>query len=137
MLKDAVAVQALRDEWETVRATQKLISTNVVWAFAGGAHISREFANIAYSLCLLFGFSVLEHALSALEAGGLFSSKARGLEQLMKDSQSGLIWVDFTTVFQGKERRDRVAHQRAWLVKEEIDRYLDAIEAELTGWQIL
>jgi hypothetical protein len=40
-------------------------------------------------------------------------------------------------VLEGKDRRDRVAHRRAWVVKEEIDRYLDAIEAELRAWGIL
>ena len=90
--------------------------------------------NLANSLCLLFGFSVLEHALEALRAEGHFNSSSWGLARLMADSRKAIRWVDFDLVFEGKDRRDGIAHHRVWLDLKDTRKYLDAIEAELRDW---
>ena len=137
MITDRVVLEDIRSSWNTVRISQEMIQTNLNVAFAFGGAQSHNFKNLAYSLILIFAFSVIEDALRQLEDQGVFSAKNRQLGTLMHASKSALPWVAFQFVDEGRERRNDVAHKREYLERADCWKYIDAIENELIAWRIL
>lgn len=99
--------------------------------------VSHEFRNVAYSLWVLFAFSVLEHALLQLRDEGVFASRKSNLEALMLGSRAALPWQDYAIVDKARNRRNDVAHRRAMLERAESWKYVSAIERELKAWRII
>ena len=137
MIHDANVLQKVRDEWKTVRATWDMVAANIVFSFAGGGYVSHDFRCVAYSLTLLFGFTVLEHVLQQLRDEGRFSCNSFFVGKLMSASQNSLPWIDYALVDEARRRRNDIAHRQQWIEIDDCKRYLDAIESELRGWNIL
>jgi hypothetical protein len=140
MIKDANVLSDIRCEWETVRATREMVRSNVAsgFVFSHGV-LSAELGSIklANSLLVLFAFSVLERVLLQLRSEGHFQSKNTMLGCLMAASQNVLPWKDYTFIDQAREKRNDIAHRRQWIGQAESQKYIDAIELELTSWTIV
>ena len=137
MIADAAVLQNVRDEWAIVRKTWDMMSANIKWAFARGGYTSPTFRSAAYSLTLLFAFTVLEHVLQQLCKEEYFDCKSQNVGPLMNKSQSSLVWIDYQLVDEARKRRNDIAHHQIWIQTADCKRYLDAIETELRGWKIL
>lgn len=136
MIRDFDVLQNVREEWKTVRATWDMLAANIVFSFSGGGYVSHEFRCVAYSLTLLFGFTVLEHVLQQLQSEGQFSCKSISVSKLMIASQNSLPWVDYSLVDEARKRRNDIAHRQQWIEIDDCKKYLDAIENELRAWNI-
>src|SRR5262245_17271475 len=86
---------------------------------------------------LIAAFSVLEEVLLQLRDERRFMCRDNRLKSLMHGSQPTLPWQDFTLVDQGREDRNKTAHERVWLPHAKSRTYLAAIEAELVAWGVL
>ena len=137
MIRDSSVLQNVIDEWKTVRTTWDMVAANIVFSFAGGGYVSHEFRCVAYSLTLLFGFTVLEHILQQLQNEGHFSCQSTSVGKLMIASQHSLPWVDYTLVDEVRKRRNDIAHRQQWIEIDDCKRYLDAVENELRAWKII
>ena len=139
MITDRTALSEAQAAWTTVRASQDRVARNLAGISAGIGSIgpSHEFQNLAYALCLLFAFSVLEQVLLALRDQGTFASARSQLGSLMSASRAVLPWQDYALVDKGRKCRNRIAHQQAIGERAETWRFIDAIEAELKAWQVV
>ena len=137
MIKDVDVLHGIQDEWETVRKTWEMASANIVWSFVSGGHVSQEFSSVAYSLTLLFSFTVLEHVLQQLRDERRFACKSNFIGNLMTASKNSLPWIDFALIDEARERRNDIAHRQQWIEIDDCKKYIDAIESELRGWNIL
>lgn len=113
------------------------VAANIVWSFAGGGYVSHDFRCVAYSLTLLFSFTVLEHVLQQLRDEGRFTCKSNLVGNLMIASKKSLPWKDFILVDEARGRRNDIAHRQQWVEIDDCKKYIDAIENELRGWNIL
>ena len=137
MIKDSEVLDSIRSSWETVRISQAMVQTNLNFAFAFGGFQSHDFRKLCYSLVLLFAYSVLEDSLRELKQQGVFQAENLKLGTLMHSSKVSLHWLKFDLVDKGRERRNDVAHYRAYVESPECWKYIDAIEDELVAWGIL
>ena len=139
MITDQSALTDIRSEWGVVHKTCDMIARNLAASSFGIGSVgpSHQYRNFGYNLCLLFAFSVLEHALLQLRDEGVFSSSKSNLGALMDAGKKALPWQNFVLVDRGRETRNDIAHKRAFIEREECWKYLAAIEAELLAWKIL
>jgi hypothetical protein len=96
-----------------------------------------DFAN---SLALVYAYAVLGNALETLRDKGWFRCNTWMLGPLMKESHSAkskLAWRDFGLVWEGKDKRDDVAHKADLPSREVCWKYIDAVKAELVAWGFL
>ncbi|MFQ5874386.1 MAG: hypothetical protein ACE5JL_11375 [Dehalococcoidia bacterium] len=136
MIKDQNVVTDIRDDWKSVRLKQNRIKINTLSAIG---KISTQFADLCYTLILIYAYSVLHDTLIQLHEEKFFTvtKKDRLLGTLMYASQNVLPWVHFALVDKGREQRNNVAHEDLVLPRGEIWEYIDAIERELVSWQII
>ena len=140
MIKDTSVLNDIRCEWETVRFTKEMVTSNVATGFfVSHGILSADLGSIelANSLLVLFAFSVLERVLLQLRNEGQFQSTKINLGCLMAASQNALPWQDYALVDQARGKRNDIAHRRQWIGQAEGHKYIDAIEKELTLWTIL
>lgn len=139
MINDPAILAHVRAEWEAVRRSQDRVARNLASAMSGvgGVGQSHEFRNLAYALCLLFAFSVLEQVLVALRDQGTFVSKKSQLGSLMVESKGVIPWQNYDLIDQGRIKRNEIAHQQAVIERADTWRFIDAIEMELKAWKIL
>ena len=137
MIQDSIILQDVQNEWRTVRKTWDMVAANIISSFAGGGYVSHTFRCVAYSLTLLFAFTVLEHVLQQLCKEGHFICNSRFVGPLMSASQNDLVWVDYTLIDEARRKRNDIAHHQQWIEIDDCKRYLDAIENELNNWNIL
>jgi hypothetical protein len=139
MIRDPTALADAQAEWALVRATRERIGANLAASHVGiGAMgTSHAFKNLAYTLWLLFAFSVLERVLIQLHSEGKFTSRSMQLGALMDASKSSLPWQDFALVDEARAKRNDVAHRMAVLGRGDTWRYVEAIEIELRAWAIV
>ena len=138
MIKDPIILQALRDEWKGLRATQQSIKNTLSGykRLTGGVYFN-YFENLVYSLVLPLAFSVLEHTLMQLRDEGVFKCKSNSLKHLMKASQPTLPWLDFALVDEARDKRNKFVHEQKEIERVDTWKYVDAIEAELVEWKVL
>src|SRR3990167_3302645 len=134
MIKDRSVKIELRESWNTVLESKKMIQANIVFAFAGGGYVSKTFKDLAYSMTLLFAFSVVEKALIQMRDEGSFSCGSSQLGELMKKSRGSINWIDFDGIDQARVNRNEVAHNHKWIDLHVCLEYLDKIELELVNW---
>lgn len=139
MIEDPAILAHVRAEWEAVRRSKDCVALNLASAMGGidGIGQSHRFRNLAYALCLLYAFSVLEQVLVALRDQGAFVSRKSQLGSLMVKSKGILPWQNYELVDQGRIKRNEIAHQQAVIERADTWRFIDAIEAELRAWQIV
>ena len=134
MINTPQALQNAQAEWEAVRLAQSRVKINLNSA---GLQTSHKFKNFAYNLVLVFAYSVLEDVMRQLQHEGTLPSQRQRFKDVLEDSRSVLPWCDFTTVDEGRERRNDIAHRRVYLERADCWRYIDKIEDELIAWGVI
>ncbi len=136
MINDQNALTEIRDDWKSVRLKQNRIKVNT---FSAIGKISLKFADLCYTLVLIYAFSVLHDVLRQMHQEGRFPCVGKNLQlgSLMQVSKDALPWVNFKQVDEGRERRNDVAHDDLVLPRKKTWEYIDAIEKELTNWHII
>ena len=134
MIIDRDVLNPIRQDWESVRLKQNRIRVNMGMAFG---KLSFEFSDFAYTLILIYAYSVLRDVLMQLRKEKRFTSNKNGLYHLMQGSKDTIHWIDFDQVDEGRKQRDKIAHEDLILPRGETWEYIDAIEKELVNWQII
>jgi hypothetical protein len=134
MIKCPQALQNAQAAWEAVRLAQSRVKINLNSAMLQTSH---EFKNFAYNLVLVFAYAVLEDVVRQLQDDGVVPSQRKRFKDLLADSQSVLPWRDFTSVDQGRERRNDIAHRRVFIERADCWLYIDKIEDELIAWGVV
>ena len=137
MVTDLPTLENLRQSWHTVRVTQAMIQANTAPLIFSMVPAATGFARLPESLLLVFGVSVLEDALRQICDEGAFSSKRKQLGSLMEASRSVVPWKNFDAVHQIRERRNGIAHDRAFLAADQCSIDLDTLAVELIAWGVL
>ena len=131
----------LRDEiardWSVVR--RLCSSTHRIWLHPGGGFVNETPLEEHYNLPFFLAFAVLDQVLDHLIDEGRFDCPGRRpqLGTKMKASQESLSWIDYDTVYEGKEARNMLAHGAELLDRESCFTYIDAVETELKAWRII
>ncbi len=132
MLQDVV------DNWKFTRLSQERFSAALMSGAVFGAFPGLHTAlNMAGNIILLYAYSVLDQALRQLKEEGHFKPQGSGLKAHMDASKPVLNWVNFVLVDEGRERRNKIAHEQQFLERVDCWKYINAIEAELISWKIL
>jgi hypothetical protein len=141
MITDAKVLADVRQCWESVRKVQRGLQRD--W-FAQGVQINEHASKESYNLPLVLAYAVLDMVLTELYDQGVYSCKgwkstrkAPPLGRKMEDSRVHVPWQDYSLVFDGKEKRNSLAHEAALVDKFECVTYVNAIETELRAWKIL
>lgn len=137
MITDQSVLANLIAEWNFVRRSQKMVTTNTLGAFAQGAIQTSQFTDFCHNLVLIQAYSVLNDILLQFRDEGQFACKGRELGLLMNASKSVLPWCDFAVVAEGKDRRNDIAHRSAVIPRADCWKYMDAIERELLAWRVI
>lgn len=139
MITNTQSLQSIRQSWNSVRIYEAMIDTHTnapafsPFGFVGAA----RFANLCYSLIVLFAFSVLEDVLTELHSEGKFPSRSTHLGALLNASKAYLCWQNFAAVDSARIRRNEIAHDQKSVSPAECKASLAAIEDELVAWGIL
>ncbi len=80
---------------------------------------------------------MLNDVLEQLASEGHFACKSHFLGALLKESENAIPWQDFDLIKVGSELRNRVAHDGLLLGRGECWKHIDAIKAELNGWNLV
>src|SRR5690349_25003410 len=137
MIKSPDDLERIRASWRTVRDVDARVKSGQNARIFTLVSDVAGIPEIAESLLLVFGTSVLEDALKQLKEEGAFACPRFELKALMRASRDALPWVNFDAVDTCRDRRNAVAHRREFLRRGEYASYLDDIERELLAWQIL
>jgi hypothetical protein len=103
----------------------------------GGPFINETPLDEHYNLPFVLAFAVLDQVLDELIAQGLFKPRGTLLGAKMDASRGALPWQGYDLVWDGKEKRNDLAHEAKLLKKADCLRYVDAIEAELRAWNVI
>jgi len=138
MVSDQEFLKQIRESWKTVRTAEAMIQTNLnspsIFSLIPRA---TGFSSVPESLLLVFGVSVLEDALRQMRDENIFQSQRTELSRLMKASKNVLPWKNYAEVEKIRLRRNRVAHQREFLLGGQCAKDLAVIAKELLAWSIL
>ena len=138
MIRDKTILQDVLDNWKFTRLSQQRFSVAVMSGFGMGGFPGLHTAlNMAGNIALLYAYSVLDQVLRQLKEEGHFRPQRVGLKACMDASKPVLNWVNFVLVDEGRERRNRIAHEQEFLERIDCWKYINAIEAELIAWRIL
>jgi hypothetical protein len=135
---DPAILQEVRDEWKFAIKTQNSIRTTLGFyeSIPPQARFD-HFSNLTHALVLTFAFSVLEKTLRELRDQGVFNCTRNELKELMNKSRPAISWLNFTNVYEGREKRNDLVHRQGILNRKDTWKYIDAIEKELIGWKVL
>ncbi len=141
MIKDKRKLQEYQDEWKGVRSFQAKVQRHLnVPSMGLGGSSTHELRNISHNLVLLFAFSVFENVLRQLKCEGKIETSSERLCKIMKASksaESAVQWSNYDKIVEVHKERNNVAHEQKIIEREKCWEYIDAIESELVGWQIL
>ena len=138
VVSDEAVLDRVRRTWYTARLLQEGVKANLDAGMSGtgGVPQTMAFADLSHSLVLLFAFSVLEDLLKQVKKEHELNCRSQ-LKPMMKASRSVLPWANFDTVDEGRECRNRLAHEQVIPPRKESWKYIEAIEAEFIAWEIL
>ncbi len=91
----------------------------------------------SYNLPLVLAYAVLDRVLRELRDQGAFTCNTWKLGAKMAASQNVLPWQDYHLVDNGRVARNYLAHKAKLLSKADCLQFIDAIESELTAWNIV
>lgn len=107
--------------------------------FAEGVQISESQPDSSYNLPFVLAYAVLDEVLSELKDQGAFPCPPKDwqLARKMLASKNNLPWRDYALVDEGREARNRLAHQAQLQTKADCLKWIKAIEVELQTWGVL
>ena len=136
MIQDAETLAEIRRCCAGVGALRAKLNRSAAASFALPMAYPFHLANAAHNLPLVHAFAVLNDALEQLRNEGKFECNGRELGRLMSASRHALNWQDYNLIFEGKNRRNDVAHRGDLLGREECWQYIDAVMRELANWGV-
>ena len=134
MINNQSHKQIIKKSWRGVRDLQKSLTR--VDVINGTLHFAYA-PDETYNLPFVLAYSVLDNVLSELRDQGDIDCKSWMLGIKMEASKNTLPWKDYNLIWAGKEKRDQLAHASILIDKAECIKYIDAVENELNGWDIL
>ncbi len=138
MINDANTLSEIRKDWNGVELLRDKLQRS---AFAAASGIGGTFpfvlANAAHNLPFFHAYGVLNDVLEQLAKERHFTCKSTKLGALMNNSKNALPWHDFNLVDEGRDFRNKVAHEGDLLNRGDCWKYVDAVKAELCGWKVL
>lgn len=137
MVQNEQAKAAFEEDWAGI---QKLRAYEHVSYQLDGVRISVGGATpeAFWNLPLILAYSVLDGVLNNLRDQGVYKCKSWKLGDKMEASyRQHLPWQNYKLVSEGREERNRLAHEAMIVPKHKCFIYIDAIEKELTAWKIL
>lgn len=137
MIKDAIALQELRDSWRGVEALRDKLQRALLGSFAQGASFAIFAADAAHNLPFVHACAALNDTLAQLQSEGHFRCRSIFLGALVSSSKVALPWKNFALIEEAVTRRNDVAHRGEVLPRKDCWRYIDAIKIELTAWSIV
>jgi hypothetical protein len=138
MIHDATAKTEIVQQWIAVKALCR--GSHRQYVVPGGTVINETPPDDFDNLPFILAYAVLDQVLDALMDQSAFPrppGRRPMLGHKMSVSRAHLPWVDYKLVDEGKDARNRVAHDAALTDKKDCLRYIDGIEGELTSWGIL
>lgn len=139
MIRSTSQRNKFRRQWSVVRK----LSTDAqqMLHIPGAGLITERRLDEAFNLPLVLAYAVLDQVLSELENQGVFSTPGKHkyppLGKKMMASQAALPWKDFQLVSDGKDTRNKIAHEAVLCDRFECLKYIAALEAELVAWRIV
>ena len=137
MINDNDAAREIQESWKGVITLRSKVKRAIMGAVAFGGTPAVFAADAVNNLPFIHSCSVLNEALLQLAKEGKFKCESIFLGKLVENSENALPWQDLDTMVELVARRNDVAHRGAILPRVECWRYIDAIEAELTAWNVL
>jgi hypothetical protein len=89
-----------------------------------------------YNIAFILAYEALEDALLCLRREGAFACASDGLYRLMQRSQPSVAWLDFATVDDGRDRRNKLAHEGQLVANPECLRFIATVDAQLRAWGV-
>ena len=134
MITDPATLADVRQTWSAVK---KLSSEGLYSRATSSGWVQVNRPDDSFNLPLVLAYACLDQVLGELRDEGVFSCRWWHLGEKMEASRCVLPWQDYDEVFDGKEKRNRIAHEATLLPKSECLQYIVAIEQELNAWNIL
>jgi hypothetical protein len=123
----------VQSSWDAVH---KLSHKSEYSRMAVGVMINTTLQEEFFNLPLVLAYGTLDDALTVLDTQNVLANE-RNLGPRMEASKGFLSWVDFPTVWEGKERRNDVAHRAKLHSRQDCLRYIDAVGRELRAWGLI
>jgi hypothetical protein len=136
-ISDPEARAEIAAEWSAVRLQQVRLQTYIGASMLTGGMVVAQITDDIYALFLPFAYSVLEHVLEQARDEGRFSCKTSMIGNLMSASKESISWQNFDAVDAGRRTRNDLTHRRIVPSTSATFKAMDAIEAELIGWQLI
>ena len=137
MIQDSEVLAEIRASWRGVEVLRGKLQRALLGSFAQGGTFAIFAADAAHNLPFMHAYSVLNDVLSQLSREGHFRCKSIFLGALLDASEHSLPWENFSLIKEGTGRRNDVAHRGDVLPRADCWRYVDAVQNQLTKWQIL
>jgi hypothetical protein len=134
MIRDPHVLATLSAKLSTV--TKLGHTTGYGWNVLGGGMALTTVPLHHNNLALVLAYEALEDALQCLRNGGVFACASWKLGILMQQSQSKLQWLDYVTVDEGRDKRNKLAHEGQLLDDAECRRFVSAVGAQLRAWGV-
>jgi len=135
MINNQDRKEEIVESWNAVRKLQNSLVR--CWMSPGGGMINERAPDETYNLPFVLAYAVLDNVLSELREQGDIKSKSWMLGAKMEASKDVLPWKNYDLVYNGKEDRNKLAHDAELIEKSECIKLIDAIEIELKEWGIL
>ena len=119
-------------KWTVIR--QFCQSSHRQWIGSGGV-IQETPPESFFNLAVVLAFSLLDEVLSSMSAHGAFSLPSGAmLGKKMATSRSSIEWLNYSSVEEGKCRRNDLAHRGALIPSADCREIVELISVELRWW---
>ena len=134
MIRDQDVRSVIARDWEGIR---RLCTRSQEPVFVLDKIVDQPRSDESYNLPFLLVYGVLDEVLTELRDQGQFSCPSRQLGHKMAASRNHLPWDNYDLVDQGRNARNRLAHDTVLLSKCDCLKYVDAVESELHMWGVM
>lgn len=128
MITNSTTETNIVDQWKAVR---KLCTSSHRQYQTADVLINETPPESFYNLPLVLAYAVLDQVLQDL------GYNQRQLGDKMEKAEHELSWKNYHLVDCGRIERNRLAHSAKLIPRKECLKYIEAIEEELKGWDIL
>lgn len=125
----------IQGQWVLVESAQGHI--NGLFLNSNFSVPSPQAIKFIQNLRVVLAFSVLELVLKIYKQGGAFQAPNEKLQVLMSKSQSCLAWKNYNLVDEGRDKRNKLVHQRLQMETAKAQEYINAIKTELIFWNVI
>lgn len=127
----------IEQEWRGVEVMFKRMRNLTVVTFASGAITGPAVGKVVYNLPLLLATDVLCQTLKFARDESLFSSNKNSLGKLVQDSENILQWIDWTSIWEAVDRRNKIAHDGELFDSKLCISSISSIRDQLKSWGLI